>query len=209
MGKSLIIILFISFTGLTSYGGDSTVVDTSKTYEHFPKRAALLSLIPATGQMYNEFGYRKFGKKNRAWWKVPLIYGGLGATGYFWWKNYHTTLLLKKEILYRQEFGEDTYFHESLQQYSSVDSLINGYADFVQITDSTVQRVDYLGFDDRARRRDLLMFATVGIYALQMLEAYVDGHFVSFDVSDDLSMSWYPKMVAPKTPGIGITLSFK
>jgi len=201
MAKSFFIFLFFSFIGLDTYAGDTTAVDTSGTYEHFPKRSALFSLIPGAGQIYNEYGYRKFDKKNRAWWKVPLIYGGLGATTYFYYKNYQSTQLLKKEILFRRENGDSTYYHDSMIGFESETTLINGY------TDST--GVQVLGFDDTARQRDLLMFATIGIYGLQILEAYVDGHFVSFDVSDDLSLSWYPKMMARNTPGIGLTLSFK
>ncbi len=201
MAKSFLILIFLSFIGLETYAGDTTAVDTSGAYEHFPKRAALCSLFPAGGQIYNEYGYRKFDKKNRAWWKVPLIYGGLGATSYFYYKNYQSTQLLKKEILFRRENGDSTYYHDSMIGFASETALINGYTDSAG--------VDVLGFDDTARRRDLLMFATIGIYGLQILEAYVDGHFVSFDVSDDLSLSWYPKMMARNTPGIGLTLSFK
>lgn len=201
MAKSFFILLILSFTGLKTYAGDTTEVDTSSAYVHIPKRSAFFSLFPAAGQVYNEYGYRKFDKKNRAWWKVPIIYGALGTTSYFWYKNHTSSQLLKKEILYRRENGDSTYFHASMKDYSSENALISGYTD---TNGNTVS-----GYDAIARRRDLLMFATIGIYGLQILEAYVDGHFVSFDVSDDLSMSWYPKMLAPRTPGVGLTLSFK
>jgi hypothetical protein len=209
MAKSLVITILVCFLGSFTFAKDSTKVDTSSAYVHHPKRSALFSLFPAGGQIYNEYGYRQFGKKNRAWWKVPLIYGALGTSSYFYYKNYQTTQLLKKEILYRQEFGEQAVYDERFINYSSVDSLINGYTEYGVVLGTDTMNVNHLGFDDRARRRDLLMFATIGIYGLQILEAYVDGHFVSFDISDDLSLSWYPRMVSPTTPGIGLTLSFK
>ncbi|MBX3100941.1 MAG: hypothetical protein KF690_00375 [Bacteroidetes bacterium] len=52
---------------------DSSVADTTKSRWPVPNRAALYSLIlPGAGQIYN-----------RDWWKVPLVWGGVGAAGYF------------------------------------------------------------------------------------------------------------------------------
>ena len=200
MAKSIFIFLFTCGFAFGGYSKDTLKVkqvDTS--YVHIPKRAALFSLFPGAGQIYNEYGYRKYGKKNRAWWKVPLIYGGMATTSYFWFQNYQRSQLLKEEILYRREFGDSTNLHPALAVFTTEAQLTGGYTDDL---------VDSRGFDDVARRRDLLMFATIGIYGLQIIEAYVDGHFVSFDVSEDLTMSWYPTMLNRKTPGISLNLGF-
>lgn len=173
---------------------------------HFPTKAALWSLFPAAGQLYNEFGYRKHSnKKNRAWWKVPIIYGGLGACGYFWYKNMKMTQLLKKEILWRRDNGDSLFYHYEFQSYSNENELISGYTEFDPITGESTTN---FGFDEYARRRDLLLFGTIGIYGIQILEAYIDAHFVTFDVSQDLSMSIYPNMMAPRTPGLSLSLNF-
>ena len=201
MAKAICIFLFICGFTLGGLAKDTLKVASDDTsYTHIPKRSALFSLFPGGGQIYNEFGYRKYGKKNRAWWKVPLIYGGMGATSYFWYQNYQRSQLLKEEILYRREFGDSTNLHPVLAAYTTEFELTGGYNDNAN---------ESRGFDDVAKRRDLLMFATIGIYGLQLIEAYVDGHFVSFDVSEDLSMSWYPRMLAPRTPGISLALTFK
>ena len=55
---------------------DSTVI--AKDTVHSVKRATILSaLLPGAGQVYNSMAMPK-GKKH-AYWKVPLIIGGLGT----------------------------------------------------------------------------------------------------------------------------------
>lgn len=205
-----IILLSLSFTVLSQFvlgQNDSIVngldsVQQEKSYEHIPKRAALWALAPGFGQLYNEIGYRKYaGKKNRAWWKIPIVWGGLGACGYYWYDNFSNARLLKEEILHRREFGDSTVGNSDFAGFTSEDDLINGYTD----STGTYQK----GFDLRAKRRDIFLFATIGVFALQMIEAFVDGHFVSFDVSQDLTMSWYPKTFDSRSIGLGLNFTFK
>lgn len=182
---------------------DTTVVDTSQQvdYEHIPKRAVLWSLFPGAGQFYNEVGYWKVQqKRGRAWWKIPIVWGGLGACGYYWWHNYSNAKLIKEEVLHRREFGDTTNLHPSLLHYEDENDLINGYA----LSPSQ----QYLGFDTYAKRRDIFLFATVGVYALTMIEAFVDAHFVTFDVSDDLSIRTMPIMYDSRSMGLSLQFNF-
>lgn len=74
---------------------------------------------------------------------------------------------------------------------------------------------------DRYRRwRDLSIFATIGIYALSVIDAYVDASLSDFDISDDLSLHIAPaiindnSMIGSGNPlkssalGIGCSLTF-
>lgn len=208
MFKFLILSTFISFISISGIAQKDSIksaidsVEVEKEYEHIPKRAALLALMPGVGQFYNEIGYRKYaGKKNRAWWKIPIVWGGLGVCGYYWYDNFSNAKLLKEEILYRRENGDSTIGNAMFAGYTSEDNLIGGYTD--------VNGNYRSGFDLRAKRRDIFLFATIGVFALQMIEAFVDGHFVSFDVSQDLSMSWYPKTFDSRSLGIGLNFTFK
>ncbi|MBD3638541.1 MAG: hypothetical protein HUJ25_14405 [Crocinitomicaceae bacterium] len=195
MARYLFSCLLILYVGY-SFGQDSLGVDNKKsTYEHSPKKAVLWSIFPGAGQIYNEIGYRKVSnKKHRAWWKVPLIYGGLGVCGYYFWHNYSQSQLFKEEILFRRD-NPDSTLHAELVNYTTESSLINGYGDLP-------------GFDTYAKRRDIFIAATVGVYALNLIEAYVDGHFVTFDVSDDLSLRCMPVMFDKYSPGVSLRLNF-
>ena len=49
---------------------------------------------------------------------------------------------------------------------------------------------------DRFRRwRDMSMFVMIGVYALSVIDAYVDASLSEFDISDDLSLRFEPTML--------------
>lgn len=166
------------------------VYPTDTSYHHSVKRAILFSaLVPGTGQMYNEYGYRKYrNKKHRAWWKVPIIYGGLGVLGYYFYDNYWQAKLLKEEYLIRQDNPNLSFHHPQFEGFSEGNLTSE--------------------FDFFSRRRDIFAFATVAFYGLQIVEALVDAHFVTFDVSQDLSFYWNPVMLDRQTAGLNIGLRF-
>src|SRR5699024_11177226 len=132
--------------------------------EHSPKKAALLSLAPGGGQIYNHLAMPK-GKK-KAFWKVPLIYAGLGTTGYFFFTFQKEQKQLKEEYRFREKNG-----FPNLEKYAS-------YDDQGVLTK----------FEEARTNRDLMMFAFIIVYGLNILDAHVEAHFVDFDISKDLSL---------------------
>lgn len=160
------------------------VEDTS----HSPKRATLLSaLLPGAGQVYNHLAMPK-GKKN-AFWKVPIIYAGLGVTGYFAIQNNIEQRRLKNEYNYRVENGEPNPNNQDLLQYDSQGVL--------------------LLYQNAERSRDLMIFAFIAVYALNVLDAHVSAHFVNFDVSQDLTLNIRPSLQQFNSPGLALTLNFR
>lgn len=188
----------ITDTNLLSIPKDTFILDTS--YHHSWKRATIWSAcIPGAGQIYNEFGYRKVqDKKHRAWWKVPIIYGALGATGYYFYQNMLTARALKAEWLFR-EANPGQFLYEEYYDWDQ-DQLLSGINFGLYIEP---------GFDIAAKRRDMFAFGFIAIWGLQVVEALVDGHFVSFDVSEDLSFKWSPVMLDYTTPGVALRLSIQ
>ncbi len=71
---------------------------------------------------------------------------------------------------------------------------------------------------DRYRKwRDLSVFALIGVYALSVIDAYVDASLSEFDISDDLSLRVAPTIIndqSSRNPvkssaiGVGCSLSF-
>ena len=77
-----------------------------------PKKAALLSLIPGGGQVYN-----------KKYWKVPIIYAGLIASAYYINDNNHQYKAYKKAYLIRIDNDPNTT-DEYVGQYSSNDLIV-------------------------------------------------------------------------------------
>lgn len=164
---------------------DSVFILKEKDTVHSPKKAAMLSLIPGGGQIYNHLAMPK-GKK-KAFWKIPIIYAGLGVTGYYAIQHHQTQKALKSEYLFRAKNG-----FPNLSEYASYDD----------------QGVLTL-FEKARTSRDLMIFAFAIVYGLNVLDAHVEAHFVHFDVSKNLSLTIQPKMENDYTPGVALRLSFK
>ncbi|HLV41933.1 MAG TPA: DUF5683 domain-containing protein, partial [Brumimicrobium sp.] len=168
-----------------SISNDTLLIEKVKDTIHSPRKAALYSLIPGGGQIYNHLAMPK-GKK-KAFWKVPIIYAGLGATGYFAIQNHVTQKALKAEYLFREKNG-----YPNLSEYAAYD-----------------QQGILTLFEGARRSRDLMIFAFIAVYGLNVLDAHVEAHFVNFDVSKDLSLSLTPRMHDFHTPGLALTLNFR
>lgn len=155
--------------------GVKIVSDTN----HSPTTATLLSIIPGGGQVYN-----------RKWWKVPIIYGGLAASGYFIYDN-------------NKQLNFWTNVIDQRLDSTQVDDYFGIYSDNQLFTIQNNYR----------RYRDLSIIITVAIYGLQILDANVDAHLYNFDVSEDISLHWKPTFVAdPRfgaVYGASIRLSFR
>jgi len=154
---------------------------------HSIKRAVLLSsLLPGAGQIYNHMAMPK-GKKN-AFWKVPLIYTALGTSGYFLIKNHVLKNGYKNE--YSKRIADPTYL--------SNDESFNIYDNAGILT----------LYNQHLNWRDLSILAFGAIYIIQLVDAGVEAHFVSFDVSQDLSLNIDPVLMNFNNPGVKISLNF-
>lgn len=166
-----------------------------------PKRALWLSLvIPGAGQVYN-----------RKYWKLPIFYGGfVGCVYAMTWNN--------------------QMYHDYAQAYMDImdnDPTTQSYNNFLHlgatITPANEERYKniFKQRKDRYRRwRDLSIFTTIAVYALSVIDAYVDASLSDFDISDDLSLHIAPTVISNKsiaTPnnpfrssaiGVGCSLTF-
>lgn len=166
----------------TSLAAQEKVADSTK--HHSVRTATLLSaVVPGAGQVYNHLAMPK-GKKN-AFWKVPLIYAGLGTTGYFVLKNNQLQKELKNEYLNRQNDVA------GLEKYALYDN--QGVLTLYQF---------------HQNQRDLFILGMALVYVLQVADAAVEAHFVSFDISEDLSLRFSPTVVGMANPGIKLSLKF-
>lgn len=165
--------------------------DTITEKTHSVKNATILSaVLPGSGQIYNHIAMPK-GKK-KAFWKVPLIYAGLGVTTYFLISNQRNMMIYRNEYLDREELGY-------LSTGQHINPITAGY-------DAQALLTLHEGYQTN---RDLMILATAGVYLLNVLDAAVEAHFVNFDISEDLTMSLRPKVMMGFSPGLSVSFNFR
>jgi len=159
----------------------ATVVAPIPLWKPEPLRAVWLgAIVPGLGQIYN-----------RSYWKLPIVYGGLMGCGYAIGINAEKYTALKEAYwtLYADNLN-DCVSDEPTKMYIRV--LPEGY---------TIQRMggvsNYLSTLQKEqntyrRYRDISILATVVVYALSLVDAYVDAQLFDYDISPDLSLNVQP-----------------
>ncbi|MEC4114743.1 DUF5683 domain-containing protein [Myroides pelagicus] len=138
-----------------------TTFDTEADYKPLdplaPARSAFFtSVVPGLGQIYN-----------KSYWKVPLVYAGIGIPAYFWADNQ------RQYTRYRDEYKR------RLQGVHDKDHPTFGGLDNARLLEA--QKF-------YRRNRDLSVVITVGFYILSIVDANVDAHLTQFNVNENLSI---------------------
>ena len=127
-----------------------------------PNKAAYLSIaLPGAGQIYN-----------RSYWKVPLVYGGLGAFAGIAYFNHEEYIRYKRAFNNRTDEFDETTVPQ----------------DLARLTDNALKANRNL----TKKYRDLNIILGVLFYGLNVADAYVDAHLKGFEVGEDISMDIQP-----------------
>ena len=146
------------------------------TWRPSPQRALWLALVlPGAGQIYN-----------RKYWKLPIIYGGfMGCIYALTWNN----------MMYKD-------YSQAYLDLVDKDPGTASYNKFLhlgrQVTPENADRYEkiFKSRKDRYRRwRDLSFFVMLGVYAISVIDAYVDAELSEFDISKDLSLRVSPGVI--------------
>ncbi len=140
-----------------------------------PIRAMWLGLVfPGGGQIYN-----------RKYWKLPVFYGGfLGCMYALTWNN----MMLRDYSQAYLDIMDDDPNTDSYQNMLPPNYDITGREDrFKEIFKNRKNRY--------RKYRDMSIFAFVGVYALSVVDAYVDAELSSFDISPSLSLRLEPAVI--------------
>jgi len=155
--------------------------DTLHLKQHDPKTASWLALIPGAGQIYN-----------KKYWKLPIVYGGLGASGFLIYYYADLTGTYRKEYVAR--INDEPEKQNPAWKDESDDVI-------------------YALRNASRRNMEISIAACAIIYALSILDASVDAHLYYFDVSDNLSLGIKPKLdfnpiLKTPTPSLALVIKF-
>lgn len=147
---------------------DAGVIFRPQEQQHNAKKAGLYSaLLPGAGQFYN-----------KDYWKIPLIYAGVGVAVYFYTNNQTNYRKYRRAYILRldNDPNNDT---ETIYSAAEIKTLQDEYKRWLDLTG---------------------LFTVVG-YTLQILDAVAFAHLKEFDISRDISFRLQP--VAHPNGGMG------
>ena len=170
--------------------------EVQKTFSPSPRAAVLWAIIPGGGQVYN-----------RKYWKVPIIIGGMTALYYaISWNNNN---LVEYAKAYSDIKSDDPMTNDSWIAFVPAGADPNSYR-----TNGSFQETLRHGRDFYRRNRDLSIIVSVGVYALSIIDAYVDAELAHFDISPELTLQATPTYIPSTTfpssggPAVQVALSF-
>ena len=153
-----------------------------------PSRAAFYSaVLPGLGQAYN-----------KKYWKIPIVIGAL-TTGILIY-DYNNKEYKRYRNAYKSRLaGDDT------DEFWGVDSDNNPLPN-PRITDDGLIRAQ----KTLKRNKEISLLVTLGLYALNIIDANVDAHLLQYNVDENLAIKphfQYNEM--ENSTDLGLTLNFK
>jgi len=159
-------------------------VDTAKQKIYDPKVAARRSaIIPGWGQAYN-----------KKYWKIPIIYAGLGVTGYIFVNN--IKIYKEYKFAYSARIKAEPPTLDSTD-YHQLDDI------YKVLSPNSIRSAR----DEFRRYVDYSALIFILLWGLNVVDAAVDAHLKNFDVSPDLSLQFkagYSDMA--RTNGVSLVL---
>lgn len=195
--KIIPVFIFLLFVCIDASAQDTLKIDTTgnivsapvkkkkklvydSTYN--PNVAVRRSLIiPGWGQI-----------TNKKYWKLPLVYGALGTTGFLFFRNLSQYRDARQAYILATD--NDPLNDEQIKQpYYSVKNQPERIRNF---RNSVRQNIDY----------SVLFF--IAFWGLNVADAAVDAHLKTFNVNDDLSLQIKPgHSQMANTNGISLVLN--
>lgn len=169
--------VFVTTDSILASDKPVTKLDTSFNPKIAIRRSAML---PGWGQITNKQS-----------WKLPLVYGSLGTTGYFFFRNLKDYKESRDAYALATD-GDVTNDDQIKEPYFSVKDrpqVIQAYRNSVR------QNVDY----------SVLVF--IAFWGLQVADAAVSAHLKMFDVDDNLGYYIKPSFdAANNTAGLSLVI---
>ena len=150
---------------------ESVIIEANKdslNNVHSPRKAAIRSaIIPGWGQVYN-----------KKYWKVPIVYGALGTTGVVFAYNLKTYKELR--LAYKGKYNARVF--KDSTDYFKMEPR------YIPISEESLR----FNRNEFRRNIDYTVLVFIALWGLNVVDATVDAHLKSFDVSPDLSLKIKP-----------------
>lgn len=153
-----------------------------------PSKAAFYSaILPGLGQAYN-----------KKYWKIPLVYAAIGSGVYFYVTN--TEQLNRYRDAYKSR----------LAGYNT-DEFWGTDANGIPLASPRIESDGLIRAQQTFRRnQELSLLVTIGLYALNIIDANVDAHLMQFNVDENLAVKpHYKYNQMDNTTDLGLTINFK
>lgn len=211
---SIVVLLYVAVSQATGILQDTVVLEEKQVLadtlvekevkkEHSPHKATIYAMVlPGWGQIYN-----------RQWWKLPILYGGIGATvyGISWnskqYKKFKTAYMDYSLYIQEKALNPDLPYPEN----PSWDKVYvgGGVEYFTSQQQLNFKKQLQNKKTNFKRNRDLLYIVMGGIYVIQIIDAVVFAHFYDFEINEDLSLDIQPSSFYTPAAGgmVGLTLT--
>ena len=155
-----------------------------------PSKAAFYSaVVPGLGQIYN-----------KKYWKVPLVWGAIGFSASIFIQRNNEFNTFRDAFKRRLAgFSDDEFFPQN------DGTIIPGSP---RISNEALQDAQ----ESTQRDRDLALLITIGLYALNIIDANVDAHLQQYNVDGRLAMDIKPFInynPINNRPNFGLAMAFK
>jgi Family of unknown function (DUF5683) len=173
-------VVFCTTTGTTQIKPEiKSSTDTVKKVKSIAAKAALRSaILPGLGQAYN-----------KKYWKIPLVYGALAIP--------------ISTFRYNSDWYDKTRFAYSVRVTNDTANFKNIARELQPISTEALRTY-------RNSFRKNMDFSVLGLllmWGLNIVDATVDGHLRTFNISDDISMSIQPSSRNLQY-GLGLSATF-
>ncbi|MCI4643029.1 MAG: DUF5683 domain-containing protein [Flavobacteriaceae bacterium] len=135
-----------------------------------PSKAAFLSaVLPGLGQLYN-----------KTYLRAPMVWAAIGTSAYVFKVNDNLYRRYRDAFKSRRAGFMNDEFYDVNES-----GIVPGSPD---LSDSALQD----GQERYQKDRDLYLVVTIGLYALNIIDANVQAHLRQFNVNDQLSVTYTP-----------------
>ena len=145
---------------------------------HSPKRATIYSaVLPGLGQGYN-----------KKYWKIPIIYAGIGTSVYFYIFNSKEYQRTRRALINRLDTDSTTVDHDFTDPRYTV-ALLQDRKNYYR------------------KNRDLSAVIGLLFYIANIIDADVDAHMFNFNVDENLSLFVAPSITFNR-PSLTFSFNF-